>query len=170
MVIWSAVHMQNLENMLEISTAIRMQKNRGSVIEVVKDLFKVQKSNPDISSIIKEDVIDKDNSLNKISEELFEEGQEESENNQNYGFFQQFSEYVAKVKDKLYRYYSSINGRLKEVKTGKIGYTDKLLTEFEDWGVIYFKTVFNNLKRLSPLGSAYRLMEKMWIYISKKTK
>ena len=167
--------MQNLENILEISTAIRMQKKsrKESILEVVKDLFKIQKSSPDLSSIIKDDIMDESDSLNKMSEELFEKREEKLEKKQEktYGFFQQFSEYIAKVKDKLYGYYSTIKDRLEEVKVGsKIGYTDKLLTEFEDWGVIYFKTVFENLKRLSPLGSAYRYLQTAWIYVSKKIK
>mgnify|MGYP001297711670 CR=1 FL=1 len=160
--------MQNLESILEIITAIRMQKKsrKESIPEAVKDLFKMQKSSSDISSIIKGDVIDESDSLNKMNEELFEKRQEKT-----YGFFQQFSEYITKVKEKLYGYYSTIKGRLKEVKEGfKVGYTDKLLKEVEDWGVIYFKTVFENLKRLSPLGSAYRKLQRDWICISKKIK
>ena len=98
--------MENLESILEISTAIRMQKKsrKESILEVVKDLFKIQKSSPDLSSIIKGDVMDESDSLNKMSEELFEKREEKLEKKQEktYGFFQQFSEYIAKVKDKLY--------------------------------------------------------------------
>jgi len=167
--------MENLENILEISTAIRMQKKsrKESILEVFKDLFKIQRSFPDLSSIINGDAMDKNDSLNRISDELFEKSEDPFEKKQerNYGFFQQFSEYVAKVKDKLYGYYSAIKDRLEEVKVGsKVGYTDKLLTEIEDWGVIYFTTVFNNLKRLSPGGSAYRYLQTVWVYVSKKVK
>ena len=73
--------MHNLENILEISTAISMQKKsrRESILEVVKDLFKIQKSSPDLSSIIKDDLMDESDSLNKMSEELFEKGEEKLE-------------------------------------------------------------------------------------------
>jgi len=167
--------MQHLENILEISTAIRMQKKsrKESILDVVKDLFKIQKNFPDLSSIIKDDTMDKSDSLNKISVELFDKREDMFEKNQEktYGFFQQFSEYVAKVKDNLYAYYSAVKDRLEEVKVGsKVGYTDKLLTEIEDWGVIYFTTVFNNLKRLSPGGAAYRYLQTVWVYVSKKVK
>jgi len=53
---------------------------------------------------------------------------------------------------------------------GTIGYTDKNIKEFEDWGTIYYKSAFNNIKRNSPLGWASRYLQKMWICVSKTVK
>jgi len=53
---------------------------------------------------------------------------------------------------------------------GTIGYIDKDIIEFEDWGTIYFKTVFNNLKRRSPLGKVTRYLQKLWICVTKTIK
>ena len=53
---------------------------------------------------------------------------------------------------------------------GTIGYTDKNIKEVEDWGTIYYKTVFSNLKRNTPLGWASRYLQKMWVCVLKTIK
>jgi hypothetical protein len=86
-----------------------------------------------------------------------------------YGFFESFSEYVSKLKDKLYSYYSNIKGAFKEVLDNN-AYKDKLLNEIEDWGVIYYKSTFRKLTRLTLIGYMARYLQKLWICVSKHTK
>lgn len=167
--------MANLESRLEINTAIRNQKGsrKNLVLKVIGDLFKMQENSSDLSSKVKEDAIDETLSLNKISEELFEqsEGKFEEREEKTYGLFQQFSEYMSKVKDKLYGYYSGIKDALKGVKDAlKVGYTDELLKEMEDWGYFHFNTVFRKLNRLTPLGAASRYLQELYVAMVKTIK
>ena len=72
------------------------------------------------------------------------------------------------AKDNLYNYYSSIKDFFKNVI--KTSHKDSLNTEFEDWGVVYYKSVFRKLLRLTPMGATQRHLEKLWVYIAKKLK
>lgn len=158
--------MENLENILEITTAILRQKNNrnSTIANIVESLFRRENNFPDLSS---EEENKKENTMNsqhKISKNLFKKVEKPS-----YSPFKAFSEYISNVKDKLYSYYSKIKDTFKDI-VGKIGYTDKLLMEFEDWGVVYFKTTFKRLVRLTPMGITQRYLEKLWIYLSKKIK
>jgi len=158
--------MECLENIIEIKTAMSRQKEREKIFipKLVKDLFKIEKENIDISSKLMNGV--GESLLFKISEEEFEKNGEKS-----YNIIKQLSDYFSLVKDKLYDYYSAVKASAKETVLGfKTGYTDKLIKEIEDWGTIYYKTVFQNLKRLTPLGWASRYMQKLWICVLKTIK
>jgi len=177
--------MSNLENMLAITAAINQQKrDKKEFFQVVEDLFNSitvaimqQKENnkdflPTFEDLFKKDksldlssrVEDEKNFMLKQNENIFEKNEEKK-----YSPFKVFSEYLSAFKDKLYGYYSSIKESLKK-GTNKGGYTDKLLKEIEDWGVIYFRTVFQNLKRITPLGKAHRYMQHLWICQTKNLK
>jgi len=157
--------METLENIVDIMAAIRNQKKDKKIVipGIVKNILKLGKED-DISSKLKNDV--KESSISKISKELFEKNEEKS-----YNIVKQLSDYISMVKDKLYDYYSSIKDYVKEIaKVFKVGYTDKNIIEFEDWGTIYYKTVFSNLKRNTPLGWASRYLQKLWICVLKTIK
>lgn len=66
---------------------------------------------------------------------------------------------------------NAFNGIISYKELDKLnGYSDKLLNEVEDWGVIYFKTAFKNLSRITPLGAASRYLETLWIAVVRKVK
>jgi len=151
--------MSNLENILAINAAINLQKrNKIEIFPVVEDLL--NKNSPDLSARVE----DKRDFLPKPDENLFEKSEKAA-----YSPFKVFSEYLSAFKDKIYGYYSSIKESIKK-GINKGGYTDKLLKEIEDWGVIYFRTVFQNLKRITPLGQIHRYMQHLWICQTKNIK
>lgn len=156
--------MGGLENILDIASAIEVQgKNKKEILpKIVKDMIKREESF-DISNIVKAEKDNKKNFLPRFSKDLFEKKKVI------YNPLKLLSSYVSMLKDRVYEYYSKIKKKVK-VTSFYVGYTDKLLTEIEDWGVIYFKTVFKNLQRLTPLGSIQRYLQYLWIYMSKKIK
>ena len=158
--------MGSLENILEINIAILGQKNNlGNTLPgIVEALFKKKDSFPDTDS---------EKKGKKESIMGFQQQQPgiipfKQEEKQNYNPFEMFKEYISAVKNKLYGYYSRIKGAFSDI--AKVGYTDKLLKEVEDWGVIYFKTAFKKLARLTPQGIMQRYLEELWIFIPKKMK
>ena len=166
-----------LENILEITTAIRSQKERRivSLPKIAEDFSSKESSFPDLGSKIKVMEEDKKDSFtNKDVEEAEEKafirsillGKGEKVL---YSPFNLFSQYVSAFKDKFYGYYSRVKDAIK--KSGfNAGYTDKLLKEIEDWGTVYFRTVFRNLHKLTPMGAITRYLEELWIFIPKKVK
>ena len=157
--------MNSLENMLEINLAILGQKNHSdsTLPNLVEALFKKKDSFPDINSEAEE----KKEAVND-----FQSRQDiapfKKEEKVSYNPFEMFKEYTSAVRSKLYGYYSRIKGAFSDI--AKVGYTDKLLKEVEDWGVIYFKTAFKKLARLTPQGIMQRYLEELWIFIPKKMK
>ena len=157
--------MQNLENILEINMAIFGQKaSMGNTLHgIVEALFKKNDSFADTDSEAK---------VKKKSIKDFQQEPDISplkkEEKQLYGPFEVFKDYISAAKNILYGYYSKARGKL--AGFAGIGYTDKLLKEFEDYGVVYFKTVFKKLQRLTPLGIVQRHLEGLWIYMAKKIK
>lgn len=158
--------MENLENILEINMAISGQKSSMSntLHGIVEALFKKNGSFADIDSKA------------KVKKKGIEDFQQEpginpfkKEEKQPYGPFEIFKDYISAARNILYGYYSKARDTFAEF-TGRIGYTDKLLKEFEDWGVVYFKTAFKKLQRLTPLGIMQRYLESFWIYMAKKIK
>ena len=158
--------MNNLENILEISTAIRHQKsNREILVSIVQDLFNQKKSFSDTDSNTKNKEEDIINLLPKKNMFKREENTSYDHNS--------FLLYLSAFKNKVYDYYTRFKKKIKKSFQELVystGYKDKLLTEIEDWGVIYFKTVYQNLSRLSPFGKMYREMQKLWICITRKIK
>ena len=157
--------MNSLEHILDISSAIERQK-RGSVLNSILDtIFPKANKKPQEDS----------KSNNKINEEikinLFEKPKSTilEENDKKYNFLDSFIEYLSNLKGNLYDYYSKAKDTLKKTLY-RVGYTDKLLKEIEDWGVIYFRTVFQNLKRITPLGQIHRYMQHLWICQTKNIK
>ena len=72
----------------------------------------------------------------------------------------------------FYEYYkhqlsSAVKVALNELDMGR---NDKTLIEIEDWGTIYYGTVFSKQKRRTPMGAMARYLEKLWIYVAKKIK
>jgi len=166
--------MSNLENIVEINTAIKDQKKDGKpVLKIVKDFLDRPEIPSDFISKAKYKSIDQILSPDKINEALFEQkikqfGEVE---NKTYELFQQFSGYISKIKDKVYGYYTSVKDTLKALKDSlKIGYTDKLLKEMEDWGYFQFSTVFRKLNRLTLLGSASRYLQEIYVAVVKTIK
>ena len=157
--------MQNLENILEINMAIFGQKaSMGNTLHgIVEALFKKNDSFADTDSEA------------KVKKKGIKDFQQEpdispikKEEKQLYGPFEIFKDYISAAKNILYGYYSKARGKF--AGFAGIGYTDKLLKEFEDYGVVYFKTVFKKLQRLTPLGIVQRHLEGLWIYMAKKIK
>ena len=158
--------METLENILEINIAIFGQKNNMSntLPRIVEALFKKNDDFPGIDS-------EPEEKRESIGDFNLKSGITplKKEEKPSYNPFEIFKEYISAVKNKLYGYYSKIRESFAEA-TNKIGYTDKLLKEVEDWGVIYFKTAFKKLQRLTPLGIMQRYLEELWIFIPKKLK
>lgn len=157
--------MNSLENMLEINLAILGQKNNidGTLPKVVEALFK----EADRSDIHSESEANKE----KINEFSQEPGiiSFKKEEKPSYSAFEAFKGYISTAANKIYGYYSKIKDVFSEM-AGRVGYTDKLLKEFEDWGMVYFKTAFKKLQRLTPLGIMQRYLEELWIFVAKKIK
>lgn len=157
--------METLENMLEINLAILGQKNysNSTLPSLVEALFKKNGSFADIDSKAK---------VKKKGIKGFQQEPNISplkkEEKQPYGPFEVFKDYISAAKNILYGYYSKARGKF--AGFAGVGYTDKLLKEFEDYGVVYFKTVFKKLQRLTPLGIVQRHLEGLWIYMAKKIK
>ncbi|MBI2208938.1 hypothetical protein HYU50_05585 [Candidatus Woesearchaeota archaeon] len=158
--------MNNLENILEINIAVLGQKNnmRNTLPGIVEALFKKNDNFPDISP----EAEGKKENAKDFPQQL-DISPFKKEEKQPYSHFEMFTEYISAVKDRLYGYYSRIKGAFSDI-AGKIGYTDKLLKEVEDWGVIYFKTAFKKLARLTPMGIMQRYLEELWICMPKKMK
>lgn len=158
--------MVSLENILEINVAILGQKNNisNTLPNIVESLFKKNDSFHDINS-------EAEGKKENVKDFLQQQGISpfKKEGKQPYNHFEMFREYISAVKDKLYGYYLRIKGAFSDI-AGKIGYTDKLLKEVEDWGVIYFKTAFKKLARLNPIGIMQRYLEELWICMPKKLK
>ena len=157
--------MGSLENILEINIAVLGQKNNMSntLPSIIEALFKKKDSFPDIDS----ETEGKEGNITDFPQQpgIIPFKQEEK---QHYHPFEMFKEYTSAVKSKLYGYYSRIKGAFSDI--AQVGYTDKLLKEVEDWGVIYFKTAFKKLARLTPQGIMQRYLEELWIFIPKKLK
>lgn len=158
--------MGSLENILEINIAMLSQKNSmGNTLPgIVEALFKKNDSFSDINP-------EAEGKKEKIRDFPQQPGISpfKQEEKQPYNPFEVFKEYISTLKNKLYGYYSRIKGAFSDT-SGKVGYTDKLLKEVEDWGVIYFKTAFKKLARLTPQGIMQRYLEELWIFIPKKLK
>ena len=158
--------MGSLENILEINIAILGQRNdmSNTLPNIVEALFKKNDSFLDINPEAegkKEDIKDfpQQPGISPFKKE----------EKQPYNPFEMFRGYISAVKSKLYGYYLGIKDAFSDI-AGKIGYTDRLLKEVEDWGVIYFKTTFKKLARLTPMGIMQRYLEELWIFIPKKLK
>lgn len=157
--------METLENMLEINLAMLGQKNHSNstLPNLVEILFKKNGSFADIGSKA------------KVKKKGIKDFQQEpginpfkKEEKQPYGPFEALKDYISAAKNMLYGYYSKARGKF--AGFAATGYTDKLLNEFEDYGVVYFKTAFKKLQRLTPLGIMQRYLEGFWIYMAKKIK
>ena len=156
------IYMSNLENILDITAAIRFQKEnrKESLLRLVEDIFRREKSSLDIGNRVSDEKEDKQIFALKSDDKL-----SEKEDDLAYNSFKQFSEYISMIKDKLYRY-SNIKNTFKEAMDNN-SYKDKLLMEIEDWGVIYYKSTFRKLVRLTLIGYMARYLQKLWIYVSK---
>ncbi|MBL7055434.1 hypothetical protein ISS07_00815 [Candidatus Woesearchaeota archaeon] len=161
--------MNSLESILEISAAIRNQK-RGkeeTLPSVVENILQTESKHIDISQTkTKEEKKEEFFFNNKILNS-------QTEKNEGSYLASVLKDYISGVKEKMYDYYSSTKNSVKDIVksvTEKIKRTDKFLQEFEDWGVIYFKTSFRKLLRLTPSGMMARYQQKLWLYVSKTVK
>ena len=171
--------MSNLENILAITIAINRQKKakKEVLLEIGKKTFEREKNISDLSARVNLKTMDKKDPLSKFDEELPEKKDDIFLNGAYESFFKSeredkgfFNKLYHGFIYKMYEYKAAVEDKMKKIVYRFNGYTDKLLMEIEDWGVIYFKTVFENLKRLSPLGAFYRYLQTTWICVSKKVK
>lgn len=151
--------MYSLENIVEINSAINLQKNKKEWS--FPKVFQEATRESSIDSKVQDP--------KKTRLELeFEQVEIKSRRKSIvYDTLDKVSSYVKNIKEAAYSYYSSTTTK---VKASVKGYTDKLLKEFEDWGVVYFKTTLRKLSRLTPMGKTQRYLEKLWIYVGKKLK
>ena len=151
-----------LENILEINAAIKIQKGENKIVlpRIAADTLSKNEDSVDLSSILKDAKVPKKrSSLDKnivVGEEKIP-----------YRAFKAFSDYLSEIKAQLYDYSSIAKNEIKK-SAKNIG--QKILTEIEDWGVIYYKTTFQKMARLTPLGAMTRYLEEMWIFVSKHVK
>jgi CHAD domain-containing protein len=157
--------MNNLEGILEIAFAIRLQK-RESLPSIVEKSLNEGKAFT--KPIVDESARKEDNFGMTIAEKQHNLRNSKEEKKLSY-HFTQFSEYLAGIKSKFYEYASKAKSKLSHLMDN-VGYKDRLLNEIEDWGVVYFKTTFSKLARLSPIGASKRYLEKLWICVSKSVK
>lgn len=151
-----------LESILEINAAIRRQKVHSQDIfpSIVGNILKKEDNVSDISLKLKDPKGPKrDFSLDK---ELVPKAGKVF-----YSPFKAFSEYLSGIKTQSYDYYSSAKKEIKK-SAKNLGY--KILTEIEDWGVVYYKTTFQKMARLTPMGEMTRYLEKLWICVTKHVK
>jgi hypothetical protein len=151
--------MGRLEDLVDINAAIMTQKN--SLFKIIEGIFK-EKGGFHGSAAEAKGADGGKNIQSKQSKGLYKKIGDFA-----YKPFKILGSYASEMKSKLYDYYSKARSNFDKAKRG-IGY--KLLTEIEDWGVIYFKTAFKKMERLSPLGQMQRYLEKLWICVSKKVK
>ena len=158
-----------LENVLEVTAAILNQKGKGrdslpgiveSLLGEEKGLFGKGEKLLDLGTSIEGKAKKGYNPRKLINFST-------KEKKQLYNPFNALSEYISKANNRLYKYYSKAKDALKDIAL-KIGYTDKLLMEFEDWGTVYFKSAFRKLVRLTPMGIVQNYLEHLWIYLAKK--
>ena len=147
--------MANLENILEINMAIMGQRNNRAILPnnllnilgrlIVPDILRKSDNFADIDSN-KKDISEKNGSIQNFTggSGTNRTNLLRNEGKLPYSNFGMFKEYTSAVKDKLYSYYSKVKDTFADISS-RIGYTDKLLEEFEDWGVIYFKTAFRKI-------------------------
>ena len=155
-----------LENVLEVTAAILNQKGKGrdSLPGIVESLLGEEKG-----------LFEKGEKLLDLGTSIWDKTKKEYNPRKLINFFKKeiynplnaLSEYISKANSRLYKYYSKAKDALKDIAL-KIGYTDKLLMEFEDWGTVYFKSAFRKLVRLTPMGIVQNYLEHLWIYLAKK--
>jgi len=155
--------MNSLENILEITYAIRNQKKdtEEKLHLIVNDALKKDPKQTDKSKFKEENGL------------LFSNKIIEDDKNAGSYLATVLKEYIIGLKEKMYEYYSSAKNSAEDIlkdMTEKIKRTDKFIQEIEDWGVIYFKNSFRKLQRLTPMGMMARYQQKLWLYIGKNIK
>lgn len=167
--------MSNLEAILEISNSIRKQKRKQDHIKTVNSL--PAEDDMDLKGRIKAAINEvlADDLPKKMETHTIDEYASKAENNGllsnlYHSIVNKMYEYAVAAKNGFRKAIESLRGYYDNPVSGGRGYTDKLLKEIEDWGRPVFKTAFENLRRVSPLGAAARYLQEMWVCMVKAIK